>query len=244
MLVILEIVKGMFSQASILVGMIAMVGLIALKKPFANIVSGTLKTIIGWIILSAGATVVSGVTGYLGDLFIAVLNIPNAALPVNEVFSALVQQDAVLGPMVAWVFLGAFIVNILIALLTKWKYIYLTGHVILFNSVLTVAMFSLMPPIAKSPLLVIVLSSLIAGISMVLFPTLSAPFMEKIIGSKDFVLGHPGTIAYATSGFLGQFVGKKKMILKRLNFLPGSASCVNHWLPWALLCSSSLLLSA
>ncbi len=218
MLVILEIVKGMFSQASILVGMIAMVGLIALKKPFANIVSGTLKTIIGWIILSAGATVVSGVTGYLGDLFIAVLNIPNAALPVNEVFSALVQQDAVLGPMVAWVFLGAFIVNILIALLTKWKYIYLTGHVILFNSVLTVAMFSLMPPIASSPLLVIVLSSVITGITMVLFPTLSAPFMEKIIGSKDFVLGHPGTIAYATSGFLGQFVGKKEDDSEKIKF--------------------------
>jgi len=218
MSVIIEILKGMLSQAAILVGLISLLGLVALKKPFATVLSGTLKTIIGWIILGAGAGVVVGVVIPLGDLFNKVLNIPNAGLPVNEVFTSIVQGDPVLGPMVAWVFLGAFIVNILLAAFTKFKYIYLTGHIILFNSVLTVAMFSLMPPIAANPLLVIVLSSVIAGLTMVIFPAMSAPFMEKIIGSKDFVMGHPGTIAYATAGFLGQFVGDPKDDSEKIKF--------------------------
>jgi PTS system ascorbate-specific IIC component len=44
--------------------------------------------------------------------------------------------------------------------------------------------------------------------------------MKKIIGSEDFVLGHPGTIAYATSGFLGQFVGNPEDDAEDLEF-PG-----------------------
>ena len=129
---ILEILKSLLSNAAILIGLIALVGLLALKKPIEILVSGTLKTIIGWIILGAGAGVVVGVVVPLGDLFNKVLNIPNAGLPVNEVFTGIVQADAVLGPLVAWVFLFAFLLNILIARFTPWKYIFLTGHHTLF----------------------------------------------------------------------------------------------------------------
>jgi len=214
----LKVLQGILSNAAILVGLISLVGLIALKKPFSLVLSGTLKTIIGWLILGAGAGVVVGAIGPLGNLFNEVLGIPNAAVPVNEVFSANAQGDPVLGPLIAWTFLGAFIVNIILALITKWKYIYLTGHIILFNSVLTVAMFSLMPGIGNSPVLIVVVSSIISGLAMVVFPAMTAPFMKKIIGSEDFVMGHPGTIAYATSGFLGQFVGDPEDNAEKLKF--------------------------
>jgi PTS system ascorbate-specific IIC component len=53
---------------------------------------------------------------------------------------------------------------------------------------------------------------------MVLFPAMSAPFTEKVIGSKDFVMGHFGTISYAGSGFLGQFVGKPEESAEKIKF--------------------------
>jgi PTS system ascorbate-specific IIC component len=218
MLAILNVIKGLLSQASILVGLIALVGLLALKKPFEAVVSGTLKTIIGFIILGGGAGIVVNTVVPLGDLFNQVLNIPNAALPVNEVFTAIVNQDPQLGPLVAYVFLFAFIINVILAWVTPWKYIFLTGHHILFAAVLTVGMLSMVPAIGGNTVLLVAICSLIVGFMMVLSPALSAPFMEKVIGSKDFVMGHFFVVSYATSGFLGQFVGKPEDSAEKFKF--------------------------
>ncbi len=215
---ILDILKAILSNASVLVGLIAMVGLLALRKPFQTVVSGTLKTIIGFLILGGGAGIVVGTVTPLGALFNEVLAIPNAGLPVNEVFTAIVQKDAVLGPLVAWVFLFGFILNILIARFTPWKYIFLTGHHTLFAAVLTVGMLAMIPAFAANSVLLIAVASLITGVMMVLFPAMSAPFIEKVIGSKDFVMGHFGTISYASSGFLGQFVGKPEQSSEKIKF--------------------------
>jgi len=218
MMAILNALKAVFSNASVLVGLIALVGLLALKKPFEMVVAGTLKTIIGFIIIGGGAGIVVGAVSPLGALFNSVLAIPNAGLPVNEVFTGIIQKDAVLGPLVAWAFLFAFIINILIARFTPWKYIFLTGHHTLFAATLTVGMFSMIPMIAANSALLVAISALITGIMMVLFPAMSAPFIEKVIGSKDFVMGHFGTISYAGSGFLGQFVGKPEDSAEKIKF--------------------------
>ena len=210
--------QAIFSNASVLVGLIALVGLLALKKPFEAVVAGTLKTIIGFIIIGGGAGIVVITVVPLGNLLNSVLNIPNAGLPVNEVFTGIVQKDPVLGPLVAWAFLFAFIINILIARFTPWKYIFLTGHHTLFAATLTVGMFSLIPAIAANSVLLVAISALITGVMMVLFPAMSAPFIEKVIGSKDFVMGHFGTISYAGAGFLGQFVGKPEETAEKIKF--------------------------
>ncbi len=215
---ILGALQAIFSNAPVLVGMIALVGLLALKKPFEAVIAGTLKTIIGFLIISGGAGIVVGAVTPLGTLFTSVLNIANAGLPVNEVFTGIVQKDVVLGPLVAWAFLFAFIINILIARFTPWKYIFLTGHHTLFAATLTVGMFSLIPAIAANSVLLVAISALITGVMMVLFPAMSAPFIEKVIGSKDFVMGHFGTISYATAGFLGQFVGKPEDSAEKIKF--------------------------
>ena len=215
---ILDVLKAILSNAAILVGLIALVGLLALKKPFEAVMSGTLKTIIGFIILGAGAGVVVNVVVPLGDLFNQVLAIPDAGLPVNEVFVAIVQGDAVLGPMVAWVFLFAFILNILLARFTNLKYIFLTGHHTLFAAVLTVGILSMIPMFMASPVLLIAVCAVITGVMMVVFPALSAPFTEKVIGSKDFVMGHFGTISYVFAGYFGQFVGDPEDSSEKITF--------------------------
>jgi len=215
---VLDALKAILSNASVLVGLIAMVGLIALKKPIEAIIAGTLKTIIGFIIIGGGANIVISAVSPLGNLFNEVLAIPNAGLPVNEVFTGIVQKDPVLGPLVAWTFLFAFILNIIIARITPWKYIFLTGHHTLFAATLTVGMFAMIPAIAANSVLLVAISAVITGIMMVLFPAMSAPFMEKVIGSKDFVMGHFGTTAYASAGFLGQFVGKPEDSADKLKF--------------------------
>jgi PTS system ascorbate-specific IIC component len=218
MTAILDALKAILSNASVLVGLIALVGLLALKKPFEVVVAGTLKTIIGFIIIGGGAGIVVNTVVPLGDLFNKVLAIPNAGLPVNEVFVGVINKDPILAPLTAWVFLFAFILNILIARFTPWKYIFLTGHHTLFAAVLTVGMLSMIPMFMANTVLLIAVSTLITGVMMVLFPAMSAPFTEKVIGSKDFVMGHFGTISYAGAGFLGQFVGKPEQSAEKIKF--------------------------
>ncbi len=66
---ILNFIVDILSQPAILVALIAFIGLIVQKKPAATITSGTIKTILGFLILSAGADVVVRSLEPFGKIF-------------------------------------------------------------------------------------------------------------------------------------------------------------------------------
>lgn len=63
------IVNDVLGQASILIALIAMVGLIALKKSVGQVITGTLKTLLGFLVLLAGANIIVGALNFLGRFF-------------------------------------------------------------------------------------------------------------------------------------------------------------------------------
>ena len=65
----LKFVVDILKVPSVLVGLIAMIGLIAQKKPFTDVVKGTVKTILGFIVLGGGATVLVSSLNPLGGMF-------------------------------------------------------------------------------------------------------------------------------------------------------------------------------
>lgn len=205
---IIDLFIQIVGNAAVLIGIVALIGLIAQRKPFANVISGTLKTTIGFLIMNAGAGVVVGAIDPLGLLTQAAFNL-QGALPVNEVFTALAQER--LGDTIGIVFALSFIISILIARFTPLKYIFLSGHHILFMSTLTVGLlgFSVFPGDNNKVMLIIV-SSIICGIAYVASPWLSAPYMRKVTGGDDFVMGHFGVVSYVMGGFLGKLVGDPK----------------------------------
>jgi PTS system ascorbate-specific IIC component len=103
--------------------------------------------------------------------------------------------------------LFAFILNIILARVTKAKYIWLTGHHTLFIATLTTGMLSVMPGFSGNMWLTIAVGAVISGVMMTFMPALSMPFMKKITGTDAFAMGHFGITTYALAGFLGQFVG-------------------------------------
>ena len=48
------------SQPTVVLGLVAMIGLIAMKNSVSDVISGTFKTILGFLILSAGSNVIVG----------------------------------------------------------------------------------------------------------------------------------------------------------------------------------------
>jgi ascorbate PTS system EIIC component len=212
---ILDVLVQIMSKPAILVGLIAMIGLIAMKKPVELVISGTGKTIIGFIVLSGGANIVINAILPLGSLMQQGFGL-QGTLPVNEVFTAEAQK--LYGTQISLVFFFAFFVNLLFARFTRMKYVFLTGHHTLYASTLVTGILGLTIFRGGSGILLILVSSIIVGFMMVFFPWLSAPYMEKIIGSKDFVMGHFGTTNYVLAGWLGGKIGNPEESTEKIAF--------------------------
>lgn len=212
---VMDVLVQIMSKPAILVGLIAMTGLIFLKKPFDAVVSGTVKTILGFLILSGGANIVITAITPLGILMQEGFGL-QGTLPVNEVFTAKAQE--LYGTQISLVFFFAFLVNLLLARITPMKYVFLTGHHTLFAATMVTGILGLTIFKGGSHVALIAVSSLIVGFMMVFFPWLSAPFMEKITGSRDFVMGHFGTTNYVLAGWLGGKVGDPKDSTENIRF--------------------------
>ena len=195
------IVYEILNEPAVLVGLMTFLGLALMKKPVSKVISGTLKSILGFVILGAGANVLIGSLNNLGPMIQEAFNI-QGVIPTNEAIVALAQQT--FGSETALIMGFGFIANLIIARLTPLKYIFLTGHHIFFMAALLSAVLG---TAGLTGLPLIATGAVILGFVMVLFPALAEPFMEKITGSKDVALGHFGTTGYVAAGLVGRFVG-------------------------------------
>ena len=191
------------SEPAELVGLIALIGLIAQKKPVTECIKGTVKTIMGFVILGAGATLVVNSLGDFATIFQHAFGI-KGVVPNNEAIVSIAQQS--FGKEMAMIMFFAMLVNILIARLTPWKFIFLTGHHTLFMSMMVAAILSAG---GMSGIPLIAVGSLVVGVTMVLFPALAHPYMKQITGSDDVALGHFSTCSYVLAGWIGAKFGNK-----------------------------------
>ena len=134
-------VVDLLGTAAILVGLMAFIGLVLQKKPLDDIISGTLKTIVGFLIFSVG----SGAAVLALDSFQALFGEGfglEGVLPLAEAVTALAQDR--FGTVVSLVMLVGFIFNLIFARITPFKYIFLTGqHNLYLAALLTVMLKAL-----------------------------------------------------------------------------------------------------
>ena len=52
----LEFLRDVLQQPALLLGIVSCVGLVALKRPFYKIMTGTLKPILGYLMLGCGSS--------------------------------------------------------------------------------------------------------------------------------------------------------------------------------------------
>jgi len=198
------LMQDVLSEPSILVGLIALIGLIAQKKPVTECIKGTVKTVMGFLILGAGASLVVSSLGSFAAIFQHAFGI-QGVVPNNEAIVSVAQKN--FGREMAMIMFFAMVVNILIARFTPWKFIFLTGHHTLFMSMMMAVILS---TAGLSGVTLIVVGSVLVGVSMVFFPAIIHPYMKKVTGSDDVALGHFSTISYLLSGFIGSKFGNKE----------------------------------
>ncbi|MFP4914815.1 PTS ascorbate transporter subunit IIC [Staphylococcus coagulans] len=202
---ILDFIVDVLSQPAILVALIAFIGLVVQKKPASVITSGTIKTILGFLILSAGAGVVVQSLEPFGKIFQHAFGV-QGVVPNNEAIISIALKKY--GTTAALIMVFGMLVNILIARFTNLKYIFLTGH----HTFYMVAFLAILLTVGQiKGTWTIIFGSIILGLIMAVFPALAQPTMRKITGNDQVALGHFGTVSYWAAGEIGKcFRGKSK----------------------------------
>lgn len=211
------IVGNILTQASVTIALIAMLGLILQKKPVGTVISGTFKTLLGFQVLSAGASVIVTTLTYFGKIFKEAFGI-QGLVPSIEAINGQAMGDLGLGNEIALTLAAIFIVNVIIARLTKWKYIFLTGQAILWEATMC-AVFGYYSGLRGIPLIIV--GGIIGGIMAVAMPAIAQPYVRKITGTDDIALGHFCTVGYIFAALVAKFTGGKSKSIEELN-LPKS----------------------
>ena len=223
----LDFIVGILSVPSILVGLIALIGLVLQKRPTTDVVKGTIKTIMGFLVLSAGAEMIVSSLSPMGTMFEQAFHI-EGVIPNNEAIISLALND--FGTTTALVMALGMLVNILIARFTRLKYIFLTGHHTLYMACMIAVMLSVAKFEGAS---LVIVGSLILGLVMAFFPALAQPFMKDITGDDSVAFGHFSTLGYILSGYIGKAVGKgsksteEMQLPKNLSFLRDSSISIS-----------------
>lgn len=230
LLFVIELVK----IPAIILGLISMVGLIIQRKPFGDVLLGTVKTILGLLIMSIGI-------GALINALIPIQNMFQAGFSATSLTTFVTFDEGVVGAVqaanvgeigaaIAWTMLFGYIVHILLARFTPFKYIYLTGHMIWIHAGAFAILFH---SFGLSLFWTVVLASVVDGAYMTFMPALAQPFMRKILGNDEIAFGHGQTLLNVLAGWVGKLVGKpedsaeKVEVPQKLNFFRDMAISIS-----------------
>lgn len=202
MLAVLQFIQSILSTPAIFVGLLALLGLVLQKETPQKCVSGTIKTIMGFLVLSAGADVVQQAIIPFGNLFQMAFGL-EGVVPNNEAITSLGLTDYAV--QTASIFALGMVCNILLARFSKLKYIFLTGHHALYMSCLIAILMSIA---GLTGVQLIITGAMLLGLVMSIFPALMQPVMEDITGDDSLALGHFGSGCYWLSAQIGKLFGK------------------------------------
>ncbi|QKS69791.1 PTS ascorbate transporter subunit IIC [Paenalkalicoccus suaedae] len=196
------IISEVFRQPPILLGLIAMLGLLLQKKPFSDVVKGTALTAIGVLILTIGTDIIVS----------SILPIQNAVTSIavdgsGEEVAGSIDILADYGGAIGIAMMLAFLANVLVARFTKINHIFLTGHMLFWFPYIFVAVavenqFSYTG--------VIIFATIASALYFIIVPALLTPFVTAVTGDRSFTLGHPAGFLAITAALIARVVGNKE----------------------------------
>ncbi|MGI5347559.1 PTS ascorbate transporter subunit IIC [Streptomyces sp. CA-250714] len=197
------LVNEILSVPAYLIGLITAAGLIALKKSAGQIVGGAIKATLGFLLIGAGAGLVVSSLAPLGEMIQGATG-AHGVIPTNEAIVGIAQ--AKFGARVAWLMIVGFGLGLLLARFTPLRYVFLTGHHMLFMATLLTMVLA---TAGLSGWVVVTVGGVLLGILLVSMPAFAHPWTKRITGNNSIAIGHFGTAGYVTAGAVGQLVGKR-----------------------------------
>jgi PTS system ascorbate-specific IIC component len=197
-----------FNDATKVFGLVALLGLLLQRKRAEQVLTGTLRTMFGWIILFAGVVMlfnnVNPATEILRHGF--------ARQYETEILARAAEgQSAVFfsdyGPQIGLIMVGAFFVNLIVARLTPMKIVWMTMNLLLQNTWFVLAILITVTPWSMTT--IVIVAMLFLGIWQTFIPWVTLPWSRKVIGNDDFTLGHAIHTSTILTAWLGKKIGKE-----------------------------------
>lgn len=223
--IITWIADNVFGTPAILLGFIVLIGLLLQNKNVSQVVTGTFKAIIGFLIIDSGSAIISGALGVFEPMWSEVFGIEAqdlAGFMGQEVF------NAEFGSAVTLAMTLGFLFNVLLARFTPFKYIYLTGHMMFWTTTIFagIVVQTAGGNIGFWPLVLFL--AIIMGIYWTFQPAITQPFVRKITGNNKVALGHTSASVGLLAALFGKWFGNKEQnsenikMPKKLEFLRDS----------------------
>lgn len=218
----MELIQNLFisivQTPALLVGLLAVLGLVLQKKKTTAVIQGGIKTFAGFLILTGGAGIICASLDPFAKMFQFALNV-QGVVPSNEAVVAIALVEY--GSLTALIMFTGMIVNILLARFTRFKYIFLTGQAMLYVSCLTAVI--LVSAGFEPGIMTVILGGIFEGTLLTVTPALCQPYMKAITGGDSVSMGHTGNIGYALAGWFGEHFGNKEHSTEDIN-VPKSLS--------------------
>ena len=159
-----------------------------------------IKTMAGTLILFTGVSVLNETITPIATLFGLVYDYQGQASAVD--WTAFLGA---FGVQIVLVMVLGFLVNLALARITRWKFVFLTGHIMFWNAFMVVA--ALADGGQVSGFALVLIGGVVQGVLSTVFPALLAPFIFKLTGRKDFTVGHTTTVIAVIGALLGKWFG-------------------------------------
>ena len=218
--ILMYLINNVFNQAVFVIGMVVFLGMLVQKTEMSKIIASTVKTMIGFLLINTGGQTLGAALLPLQPMLIKVFRLQ---VKVQDLGAAQAESLGDIGSEMALIFALGFLMNILLARITKFKYVHLSAHVSFFFSGLIAAALKFGTNLSFIPL--VLLGAVLLGSYMTFTCAYVAPLMKNIKGGEGFTLAHSSSCGIWLAAKIGGLVGNKEKDLedikipKKLNFL-------------------------
>lgn len=216
--ILMYIINNILSQAVFILGIVVVLGSVLQKKKASQYVPSSIKAMIGFLLVNSGGQYLGMALLPLQPLLAKIFNMNYVPVDIG---SAQAESIASIGNEMALIFALGFLVNILIARFTRYKFVHLSAHVSFFFAGMIAALLKFNTNLGLMG--IVAIGSIILGVYMTMSCAYIYPLMKNVKGGEGFTLGHSSSSGVWISAQLGKLFSKGKKDLEEIK-LPKSLS--------------------
>ena len=200
-----DLLLEILGRADVLIGLFAMVGLIAQRKTISEVISGTVKTVMGFLLIGVAIGTVYGAMYPIGGMIEEGIEIAGVMAQHETFLGIMTTQFSQYMSSAAVILILSFGVNLILARFTPLKFVYLSTHLTWYYAPYIVLLIDRLTPLGTG-IGGTILAGVILGIYNTLQPWYLWKYAKKVTGNA-FSLAHDSSIHAFIGGWIGEKVG-------------------------------------